>query len=473
MRRYNWFLVVVVLAGVIVLLIHFLGRADVTAPSRLPTASVVLNEHDRVLVLAPHPDDEVLACGGVIQQAVALGLPVRVAFFTYGDFYEHSFIVYKKRPVLTPKGVEGMGEIRHGEAVAADSTLGVSKDNLRFLGYPDFGTLEMWYAAWGDSPPVKGLLSRATVVPYQDAVRPGAPYKGEEVLKDLTLLMREFRPTKVFVSHPADHHPDHKALYVFTRVCLFDLEKELTPQIYPYLVHYTDWPVPKGLHPDKPLMPPGPLNDLVSWRIDPLDSQLVQRKLAALKGHRTQYETTPGFLNSFVRSTELFGDFPVVELDANVPACPMREHTPYDVTGEAEPIGEEHAFLVGIVKRTARIEKENLVMSIELTHPLAREIGFSVYLFGYRDDRPFPEMPKLHAKFGPIGHEVYDRTGAISRDRIGITRSGRHIEVDVPLEMMGNPQRILTGAKTYAGDVPLDWAAWRILRVNDVTAGRE
>ncbi|MEJ2568618.1 MAG: PIG-L family deacetylase, partial [candidate division WOR-3 bacterium] len=31
---------------------------------------IKLEEDDRILVLAPHPDDEVLGCGGIIQKAV-------------------------------------------------------------------------------------------------------------------------------------------------------------------------------------------------------------------------------------------------------------------------------------------------------------------------------------------------------------------------------------------------------------------
>ena len=37
---------------------------------------------DRVLVLAPHPDDEVLATGGLIQQALAAGAALRVIVAT-------------------------------------------------------------------------------------------------------------------------------------------------------------------------------------------------------------------------------------------------------------------------------------------------------------------------------------------------------------------------------------------------------
>jgi len=287
-RTRGWFLAAVVAAGIIILLVHLLGRRSAPTPSRPPTVRVDLREDDRVLVLAPHPDDEVLGCAGIVQQALGMGLPVHVAFLTYGDFYEWSFLVYKKRLVLTAKGVEGMGEIRHDEAVAAAAVLGLSRDDLSFFGYPDFGTLEIWRSAWDQSPPVRGLLTRATAVPYANAVRPGAPYKAEEMLKDLTTLVRDFRPTKVFVSHPADHHPDHRALYLFTRVCLFDLESELSPELYPYLVHYTDWPAPKGYGPGRAMRPPSALAAQVSWSVAPLNRPQMQTKLAALNKHRSQ-----------------------------------------------------------------------------------------------------------------------------------------------------------------------------------------
>ena len=471
MRIYGWLLVVIVVAVAAVALIVWLRSPKRTLLGELPEARVALNEQDRILVLAPHPDDEVLGCGGVIQQALAIGAPVHVAFLTYGDFYEFSFLVYKKRPVLTARGVEGMGEIRHDEAVAADSLLGVPRENLSFFGYPDFGTLEMWQAGWGDSPPVRGMLSKATAVPYANAVRPGAPYKGEEVLKDLTSLLRELRPTKVFVSHPADHHPDHRAMYVFTRVCLFDLEQELTPEVHPYLVHYTSWPRPRGYHPDGPLKPPGWLGKEVPWQIVPLDQPAERVKLDALKKHRTQYETTPRFLNAFVRSNELFGDFPEIRLDVNAPSQSVSENTP----GKAAEVGlveQADEFLTGIIKRTVQVENDRLVLSLDLTRPLAREVASSVYLFGYRSDRPFPQMPKLHVRLGALGHELYDQHRRIPWGQIEVSRAGRHIDIRVPLEMMGDPQKILTSAKTYAGDIPLDWAAWRILDVRGATAAR-
>src|SRR6185436_12988953 len=179
------------------------------AASRWPDVSIAPD--DRILILAPHPDDEVLCCGGLIQQAVRMGVPVRVAFFTYGDNNQWSFLMYRKRPVLLPSSVQRMGLLRHDEAIAAGKILGLKPSQLTFLGYPDFGTLRIWTAHWGAALPLRSMLTHVTAVPYANARRPGAAYKGEEMLKDVTDVLRDVRPTKVFVSHPGDHMPDHAA----------------------------------------------------------------------------------------------------------------------------------------------------------------------------------------------------------------------------------------------------------------------
>jgi hypothetical protein len=115
--------------------------------------SPTLNPDDRIMVLAPHPDDESIGCGGVIQQAVAMKLPVRIVWLTNGDNNEWSFIMYRKHLVFMPEACRQMGEVRHHEAVAAAKILGVDSSQLAFLGYPDFGTLTIWYRHWGDRPP--------------------------------------------------------------------------------------------------------------------------------------------------------------------------------------------------------------------------------------------------------------------------------------------------------------------------------
>jgi LmbE family N-acetylglucosaminyl deacetylase len=228
---------------------------------------------DRILVLAPHPDDEILACAGVLQKAVAAHLPIKIVFLTNGDNNAWAFTRYKHFPVFRAKTMLKMGEKRRAESLAAASVLGVPAEDLVFLGYPDYGTLSLWDAHWGKAPAYKSHMTHVDKVPYPDAYRPGAPYKGKEVLNDLQSILSAFRPTKIFVSDPDDLRPDHRALFFFTQVTLWNLEQVLSPKVYTYFVHVS------GLLP--------PFNDDSHWTTFSLTPDEKIKKEAALKKHAT------------------------------------------------------------------------------------------------------------------------------------------------------------------------------------------
>ncbi|MBN2490161.1 MAG: PIG-L family deacetylase [Planctomycetes bacterium] len=78
------------------------------------------------LVLAPHPDDEVAACGGMLLHHVDAGLPVEVAFLTDGA----------RGSWKTAADPDYVG-LREREARAACAFLGTRAP--RFLGFPDGG----------------------------------------------------------------------------------------------------------------------------------------------------------------------------------------------------------------------------------------------------------------------------------------------------------------------------------------------
>ncbi len=466
-------------AGVAVgLLILLAGLAQLTRPSAplqpgalpQPTAppqpatgfnapNLTFSAADRILILAPHPDDETIACGGVIQKALTSGLPVRVIFLTYGDANEWSFVLYRKQPELLPSQVKVMGLVRHDEALAAARILGLAPGQLTFLGYPDFGTLGIWTEHWGAEPPLRSMLTRVTQVPYASAYRPGAAYKGEEILADLEALLHDFQPTKVFLSHPADHNPDHLALYTFTRVALWDLG--MAPELYPYLVHGSRWPEPTGQAPARSLAPPSSLVGQMSWWTLPLSTEETGRKLAALEAHRTQYEANAGYLSSFIRANELFGDYPEVALGAEVADMGLNAAG----TGEApeELTDAERAAFVGLEWHRVRRAGSDLVLSLALSKPLAEGVELSAYLFGYRPDHPFATMPKIHARVGALSHAVYDQGRELRASGVQVSRDARDIVLRVPLALLGDPDRAFVYARTYLGDLPLDSAAWRVL----------
>lgn len=460
-RSRIFYLLVITAAIAVILFQQRLHR--ITTGEELSIPGLELSPRDRILVLAPHPDDEVIGCAGVIQKAVQMNLPLRIAFLTYGDNYQWSFMVYRKHLVLNPEAMKKMGLIRHKEAVAAAGILGVSPGSLVFLGYPDYRTLNIWYSHWGDAGPARGMFTRVAEVPYENAMRPGTSYKGEEIVNDLKTILREFRPTKVFLSHPADHQPDHRALYLFARIALWDMEEEMDIQTYPYLVHFKRWPDPKGYRPEESLTPPGLLSGKISWSGYALTPGEIACKETALKAHTTQYKADSKYLVSFIRSSELFGDFPIVRLYS---AASGKEFSLDDnFTGETpeELTEEERDSFVGLEEELVRFEEGNLIISVKLSRPLAGEVGTSIYIFGYRRDIPFEEMPKLHIMFGALRHRVYDQNKVLTDSSIKIVRHPKEINISIPLGVVNKPERILLSSQTYLGSVPLDWASWRIL----------
>ena len=91
----------------------------------------------RLLILAPHPDDETLGCGGLMAQAQAARQAVHVLVITDGGQSHPSSTAYP-RPRLVA--------LRQGESLAAAAALGIPPENLAFLGVPD-GATPRWGGA--------------------------------------------------------------------------------------------------------------------------------------------------------------------------------------------------------------------------------------------------------------------------------------------------------------------------------------
>jgi LmbE family N-acetylglucosaminyl deacetylase len=438
-----------------------------------PSDKLTFDAADRVLILAPHPDDETIATGGIIQKAVELGLPVHLVYLTYGDNNETAFTVYRKRPVVGGKAVQQMGLVRYDEALAATGALGLRPDQVTFLGYPDFRTLAIWAEHWGDCPPCMSMFTRTDVVPYPNALRPGTPYRADEILADVERMLREFRPTKVFVAHPADHNPDHLALYLFTRVALWNLADEIQPSVYPFLVHHPAWPEPSGLNPGLPLEPPARLEKDATWWSHGLTPAEVERKAAALQKHQTQYRVSASYLNSFMRSNELFGDLPYRTLQPLSTSASLSSVQSTAGGIPAELTNAERAKWVGVERRAVWLDDGCVAISVDFSRPLGSEVGAQVYLFGYRRDRPFAEMPKLQVRLTERGYAVQDGLRSLPKSWVGLSRGMKGYVLRVPFEVLGAPRWIMGSVRTTVRKVPLDWIAWRTVEAPEAIAYRK
>lgn len=138
-----------------------------------------------------------------------------------------------------------------------------------------------------------------------------------------------------------------------------------------------------------------------------------------------------------------------------------------DLLKVKELIDKERNLFVGIEEHSAVVRNGNLVLSLSLSRSLGKEVGVVVYLFGYRKGVPFAKMPKIRIRIGMLLHAVYDQNIKINLSDAGIriNRQNRNVVIIVPLRLLGNPERILTSANTYLGNLLLDWVSWRIMEL--------
>lgn len=436
---------------------------------------------DRVLVLAPHPDDETIACAGAIQQALKAGAQVRVAYLTNGEHNELAFIVYRKIPPITRWDFAAMGQVRRNEAVKAMKYLGLDEDKLIFLGYPDFGTFEMFSRYWQTSNPFWSMMTRISAVPYKFALSPGAPYVAESMLKDLEKVLLDYRPNKIFVSHPADVNVDHKTLYLLLQVAMAELEAKLPPaRVYPYLVHHLGWPLPRHLNPQLDLRPPAELADCgIPWWQYRLTPQQLKNKHRALLCYRSQTNSSAFYLLSFVRKNELFGDFPVIKPISA--AQPLKQPPPPKKDAWQDFLFWLKSGLDSIGKGVLEIKKPqpdkvinrqrgpvkifledgNLLIRVKKSNSSSKHrMACWIHLFGYRYDTPFARMPKLYVVTKYNTYRVFDGAKEMEVAGAMVFLQKHYLTLKLPLSALGRPDFILGSVKAYTGALPIYYSGF-------------
>ncbi len=260
---------------------------------------------ERVLVLAPHPDDEVLALGGTIAHWVQEGAQVVVAFLTNGDANTAAKRLLTGNPFHRAVDYRALGYRRQKEAMHALRTLGLPQGHALFLGFPDQGLSSLAHKYWDSAVAYRSPYTKADRAFYVNSYEPGAPYTGQALAEVLAAILRQFRPTLVYLPHPEDRHPDHAATVQFTVAALLKAQLEESPELRLYVVHAPQWPKPRRLSPQLGLEAPPALGQWV-WQSNELTPELVRVKLAAVRAYSSQRLTNGRFLASFVRANEIY-----------------------------------------------------------------------------------------------------------------------------------------------------------------------
>ncbi len=269
-------------------------------------------ETERLLVIAPHPDDDILGVGGTLAEAHARGATVRIVYLTSGDANRAAKYLITLPPLRRAAGYRALGERREREAVLALRHLEIPADHAIFLNYPDRGLTPMLDRHRAHGNPHRSRFTDRSTAYSEVAFRPSAPYTGEALIEDLLSILGRFQPTVLYMPHPLDAHPDHRAGHRATTLALRRMRtvypEAPSPEIRCYIVHVFEerWPLPSGRRTPLPLsLVPASMAD-EPWVSTDLSEPAVRAKLSAIRSHSSQWLTSRQFLSGFVRTNEIY-----------------------------------------------------------------------------------------------------------------------------------------------------------------------
>lgn len=433
---------------------------------------------DRILILAPHPDDESIGCAGVIQEAVRAGADTHILCLTNGDNNEFAFIVYEKRIPILPSTLVRLGQVRRKESISAMKFLGLEEYGLIYLGYPDFGTFQIFKDFWQSNRPYKSFLTRTTSVPYKEDPSFGSSYTGGSILTDLKNAILRYRPNKIFVSHPADLNHDHKALYLFLEVALADIAEQLPrPEIYCYLIHWRAWPLPRHYHPQLPLLPPEEFQSKHSdiyWLKYILPEEDLEKKYKAILTYKSQTESSAFYLLAFGRKNELFSVYPDIKLKVR-PAVPAAKQVSwkdkalafFGLIGNLSQIGLEEPN--DTPKSSCPViysSADNcLLIRIYKRKDIYRTLKTAIYLFGYSRKTPFAQMPKIFMTTKYNRFKMLDGANIIQAQGVSLDLKPEELVIKIPFTLLGSPDFIFVSVRGNAGISCPDTLSFRKLSI--------
>jgi LmbE family N-acetylglucosaminyl deacetylase len=204
------------------------------------TLGLALNK--RIIVFAPHPDDETLGCGGTIIKRITEGYEAIVVVMTDGRHALSNAFGIQNNP-----SPEEMKQIRAAETVTAMQILGVTKKNIIFLDFED------------------GKLTE----------------NCKQLMVKVTEILKEFQPVEVYFPQKKDCHPDHKTAGIVLEAAIRKLNFPMKGYQYSIGMKYLH------LGPIKAKFLDYFRNNHVYVDISPF----LTKKAAAINAHRSQVTT--------------------------------------------------------------------------------------------------------------------------------------------------------------------------------------
>ncbi|WP_343208864.1 DUF7402 domain-containing protein [Anaerolentibacter hominis] len=201
-------------------------------------------EKRKIMVIVPHPGDEMRMCGGIIRDAVMKGDEVKVVISGNGDY----------------KGPDE-GKKRIAESIAALNNIGVKTSDIIFMGYADNGGLIGSNGQEPDDSHIYQMYTasdeNAVILSREDNSQTygldtgkqdyhfeytgeHADYTRKNFIEDLMHAIKAFRPTDIYSTSLYDMHTDHAYLNLFVREAILTLQKQdyfFTPTLREGIIH--------------------------------------------------------------------------------------------------------------------------------------------------------------------------------------------------------------------------------------------
>lgn len=439
-KRYFLALMVIILS---ITFISFSAGNYTTKPPRNVNTSIV-QPHDKVLIIAPHPDDETIGCAGVIRYCVENNISVKVV-------------------VLTDGYLSASPEERHDESVNAMNTLGLPPDDIIFLGYAD-GTLpKLLTKNWKYNNPydINGTTTNRN---YPYSYQQNASYSGESLYYNLMEIINKYQPTVVFYPDSEDEQIDHWASNAFIEYVLAKINYKGSK--YTYIVHDApDWPSPRTYAPEASLTPPVELTDInYKWVAFPLDEYQERLKEAALDNYTSQI-SPDSYIKSFIRQNELFATDQIVQSTVSNESLNF-SNTTYPVNVIKEPRkydrGKGSIRSREIVAAGFEMDKNNAWLSIRTRGNVSPDEFYELHLLFLNTQN-----------FGRIDIQIHNGT-AYYQNYSNDSYQGYNPEVKVvndgmliklPSSALSNVDSFLMSADVISGDTLIDWTGWREINI--------
>jgi LmbE family N-acetylglucosaminyl deacetylase len=292
--------------------------------ARPPRPTLPLDRAARVLVVAPHPDDETLAAGGLMQRVHAAGGTLRVVYLTDGEGFPEAVKAEEGREHVTASDYRALGRERKDEARSALRTLGIDGDALTFLGFPNGGLSSLLKVYWSERhPPYESPYTRRDRPTKSEIIEPGAKFRGEDLTQELATIIGTFRPTLIVAPRAEEQHADHCAAWFFVADALGDVarvDRDFHADLITYVIHFDTWPWSGEV----PSLPAG----RSGWLRLRLTDQELQRKRDAIHKYKTQMRVMDSFLEAFARRTEVFARPPSPRVQLPLRRSPCDQFKP-------------------------------------------------------------------------------------------------------------------------------------------------